>query len=455
MRTSAQLPKVSLRKVIAIIGQLLVWTSSTAVGPHQSPTGCILKVTSDFQGDQSRTFGLSVQAMVGNLVAVEVPAASIDRLKGMPGVRAVSVDRCTASSESGDLDAIVRQYSGAGAVIGVLDNLTSLGQRERASLQKVDTDNGVGFISYVSDDPSSTVIMRNLGSGESDLLQALAYMRSYARTVDRPLVIDMRLQPEAMTNPLFIESCQNLSDDGIHFMLRGQVAEIPLKLRSRLFSVALFDPTTGKQSDRMPYWSLGEASGKEMMLAGSDGNSCTFSFGSDIGNEVISITNGSSDIAMLHMMDVDGTVHSYHIREARVHVTPRQLPNGVVILEGGPNGMLPFLSKSTAAHGGVAQEHVKAFGPGQYLVSDILGRNGQMDVSTEPNGHIRLRLNGLDSGSGLELTDRFGTVVYKSSLHPQTTSVETLIDLSDRSCDLYFLKVSCPSSERTFALMLN
>jgi hypothetical protein len=93
-------------------------------------------------------------------------------------------------------------------VIGILDNSGILHANEISTLQKVEYRSNVGFISYQSDDPNSTVIMRNIIGGESNLVHALAYMQQYANTVEKPLIIEMALTGEELQNPLFIQVCQ-------------------------------------------------------------------------------------------------------------------------------------------------------------------------------------------------------------------------------------------------------
>jgi hypothetical protein len=439
-----------------IVSSLMMLTGAYATGQDldSSRKGGIIKVTGELEGEQFGSLGLTVKAMMGNMLSVELPASQAGNLTQVSGVLSVAFDMSRPTSAKSDLAAIVRQYAGAGAIIGILDNETALSSSDLAALQKVDRKSNVGFISYVSDDPSSTVIMRNLGTGESDLVQALAYMREYARTVNRPLVVDMRLQSAAMANPLFVQTCQSLASAGIHFMAHGRDTGMQLQLDARQFSIALFDPVNGILTDRMPFWAADEVPGKDMMLAGADGQACNFRFGSGSSAGSIAINNLSSDIVLLQILDTDGTVHSYHLRQNTAVLTPKLLHNGVVMMDDGHGGVLPFQSKANALQGNKDRPVMQTLLSQDGEMSFALGGGSGLQMRADQGRKLMLQLSGLQSGSGLELTDRNGKVVYRNALHPQASSVETRIDLAE-SCDLYFLKVFMPTGVRNFAVVMN
>jgi len=442
---------------MTLVSGMLPFSGATALSQHGSlsHTGGLVKVSSDLHGERFAQIGLTVKAMVGNMLAVELPSSAMDQLGQIKGIRSVMFDLSGPAAGSSDLRAIVQQYSGAGAVIGILDNQTRVSPSDRRSLQKLDAENGVGFISYLSDDPSSTVIIRNLGNGESDLVQALAFMQQYARTVNRPLVVDMRLQSSAMANPLFLQTCQNLAADGIHFMTNGSSHAMNVSLDARQFSVALFNPFSGQLTDHMPFWAGHEAAGQEMMLAGSDGEPCSFRFSGNKDLESIHVENRSEDIVLLQMIDLDGTVHSYHVRQSNALLSPRVLVSGLVIMDDGKDGVIPFQSKSPAATGGKEVASLPTLSDGHHHVVNLMDGKGNLTLQKESGRKLLLQLSGLQSGTGFELTDQLGNVVYRNALHPQANSVETRIDLSTETCGLYFLRVYSPAGSRTFAVMMN
>jgi len=459
MRTPST-PRRPIVKVIdcslIVVSSVLMLTGAYATGQdlETARKGGLIKVTSELKGEQFGSLGLTVKAIVGNLLSVELPSGQASDLANVGGVLSVAFDLSRPTTVQSDLAAIVRQYAGAGAIIGILDNETVLMASDLATLQKVDRKSNVGFISYVSDDPSSTVIMRNLGTGESDLVQALAYMREYARTVNRPLVVDMRLQSAAMVNPLFVQTCQNMASEGIHFMAQSSDTDMPLQLGARQFSIALFNPVNGILTDHVPYWAAEEMQGKDMMLAGSDGQSCTVRFGEGQMEGSIAVNNLSSDIVLLQMLDTDGTVHRYHVRQSEAMLTPRLLHNGVVMMDDGRGGVLPFQSKANALQGNKDRPVMQTLMAEDGQMSFALGNGSGLQMRADENRKLMVQLSGLQSGSGLELTDRNGKVVYRNTLHPQASSVETRIDLA-ATCDLYFLKVFTPSGTRSFAVVMN
>lgn len=442
--------------ILLIIFMILTMGLSVAFASQpadvQGRAAGIIKVSGDLDGGRFSTIGLQVKAMVGNLLAVDLPAAEVASLGSIRGVRSLVIDRSVPIGQRSDLSAIVRQYLGAGAVIGIIDNVTVLNAADISRLQKTDHENGIGFITYVSDDPSSTVIMRNLGSGESDLMRALAYMRDYARTVGRPLVVDMRLQEQAMNNPLFVQGCENLAAEGINFMSNGHGAQVKVRFARPQFSIALYDPVNSRISDRMPYWAMEELPGVEMMLAGSDGSACGFRFGEQ--GRGIHIDNRSGDLVLLEMIGTDGRLHSYHITDALTTLLPREVGNGTVMLEAGSGGVFPFRSKGNVVQGGTDIPVMHAIRPGSRQQTVKCGQDGGIRVSAVSGRRLILQWDGPRKGARLELTDRDGKVVYQNVPQESATVVETRIDLSQSSSDLYFLRVSSIDTEHTYAVLM-
>jgi hypothetical protein len=132
------------------------------------------------------------------------------------------------------------------------------------------------------------------------------------------------------------------------------------------------------------------------------------------------------------------------------------LPIGQVIcMDDGKDGVIPFQSKSPAATGGKEVASLPTLSDGHHHVVNLMDGKGNLTLQKESGRKLLLQLSGLQSGTGFELTDQLGNVVYRNALHPQANSVETRIDLSTETCGLYFLRVYSPAGSRTFAVMMN
>jgi hypothetical protein len=424
-----------------------------ADGIKQGRVGGLIKVHGDVQADRFESMGLTVKAVMGHLLSVEMPAAGTADISALRGISSMVLDRCGEGMKRTDLSGVADRYAGAHAIIGILDNASALSPSDMALMQKVETAQNIGFISYRSDDPSSNVIMRNLRGSESDMIQALTYMQRYASTVGLPLFIEMNLQRSAETNPLFAQACQHLAEEGVHFVNRSTDAVGHLIQPQMQYALRMFNSEAGTISDRMFFFSMDEAKGREMMMVGSDGHPCSFQFNAADG---IRVANSSSDVVLMQVLDSHGNIHHYHINTAMAQLRPVVLTNGIPVMDNGSTSIYPFMSKRTVLGDVNASVGVETLELSHRPLALSLRQGAALKVSSDHAHRIVLQLSDQRPGTLLQLTDRHGEVLYRSNLQKDTRSLETRIDLSGRDYSFLFLTVSCPEAkDETFALRMN
>ena len=212
--------RVLLMGAIILYSVSLVLLANLAMANETNNVyGALIKVNNQLEGDAFADINPTVKSVHGNVLALDVLDAKYLSLHKVKGVCSSQLDLAITNTPS-ELNAeeAKAKYAGADVVIGILDNSGILHANEISTLQKVEYRSNVGFISYQSDDPNSTVIMRNIIGGESNLVHALAYMQQYANTVEKPLIIEMALTGEELQNPLFIQVCQKIADAGVQFI---------------------------------------------------------------------------------------------------------------------------------------------------------------------------------------------------------------------------------------------
>ncbi len=198
---------------------------------------------------------------------------------------------------------------------------------------------------------------------------------------------------------------------------------------------------------------MDEVPGAEMMLAGSDGNTCGFRFGEQ--GKGIRIHNRSSDLVLLEMIGTDGRLHSYHITDALTTLTPREVRSGTVMLEADNGGVFPFRSKGNVAKGGTDIPVMHAIRPDSHQQTLRCGQDSGIRVSATASRRLILQWDGPRKGAMLEVTDCEGRVVYHKVPLEAATTVESRIALPEGTSGLYFLRIHSVDSEHMFAVLMD
>jgi hypothetical protein len=214
--------KYLLIGAVAIFSLSIIMMANLAFANGANTLGALIKVNNQLDGNAFGRLNADVKSVSGNVLAIDMARADFAQLTSIKGVCATHADHLNAEARSTfDAGNAATRYGNADVVVGILDNSGIFSLTAMSELKKVESGANIGFISYVSNDPNSTVIMRNLKGGESNLVQALSYMREYARTVEKPLVVEMVLDGKEMKNPLFVQVCQRMADAGIQFLGNG------------------------------------------------------------------------------------------------------------------------------------------------------------------------------------------------------------------------------------------
>jgi hypothetical protein len=354
-----------------------------------------------------------------------------------------------------DAPSIRKVYAGVGAVIGILNNTADLEASAISSMQKVEARSNIGFVSYLSNDPNSTVIMHSLKGGESNLVQALIYMQEYAKTVNKPLVVEMNIDNAALNNPLFVQACQKFAEAGIQFIgeSAGQIQSdnnAPLQL-----AFSMFDAETGVITDQSDFWAIEEVKQQQIMMLGSDERMCNVHFQTESGFDKVYLSNGSTDMVMVTAITADGSVNYYHITRKETALIPRALMNGTPILEDGLGGVYPYYAKGILFNGAVSsQQFVSLTGTDQQV--RINNGNGMaLKVGSPSSKTLSMNMENITAGLEIEIKDETGATVYRSNPNDDAQSISTRIDLSNSVGGLYFLDLTSPDFHQTFALKMD
>lgn len=418
--------------------------------------GALVKVNNRLDGNALSGLNLSVKSTHGNVLSVEMDAADLAQLNSIKGVCSTQLDNSSNSKQVASNELIRTKYAHASVVVGILNNQGVMSEADLAGLKKVEASANVGFISYRSDDPSSTVIIRNLKGGESNLVQALAYMQEYAATVNRPLVIEMQLSGSELQNPLFVQVCQKVAESGVQFLGAPDFTtgyaqdQAPMQL-----AFSMFNAKTGQITDQSDFWAMAEVKHQTIQLLGSDNGICTIHVNGDNGFDKVFLSNGSEDLIMVTVLTADGDVNYYHVENKETALILRELLNGTPVLEDGLAGIYPFHTKKALYNDAGAKNQFVALSENHKEVQ--LGNNGGMalNVAAPAPRTLAMALSNMDRPVNIEIRDENGNMVYKNQPDADTQSIQTKIDLSEGAEGLYFLDLTSPHYHQTFALLMD
>ncbi len=460
--TVASAGKDTLSRVL-LVSAIILYTVSLVLlanlamaGETSTIYGALIKVNNKLDGDAFSNAHPMVKSVNGNVLAIDINAANYIQLNKIAGVCASQLDLTTTSTPAKlNAELATKKYAGADVIVGILDNSGILSAKDISILQKVEYSSNVGFISYQSDDPNSTVIMRNIIGGESNLVHALAYMQEYAKTVEKTLIIEMVLNGEELHNPLFIQVCQKIADSGVQFigtdLGTGYVnAKAPVQL-----AFSMFNAETGQLTDVSDFWAISEVKEQEIMLLGSDKNTCLVHFHTESGFEKVYLSNSSSDLVMVTVLTAGGEANYYHVTNKETALIPRELQNGTPVLEDGLNGIYPYYSKMAMFNDAVANNQFVSLKAANQQVELAQHSGMQMSVGSPEARTLAMNLVNLASGLNIEIKDENGAVVYRNRPDSDTQSIQTKIDLSEGAEGLYFLDLTSPKFHQTFALLMD
>lgn len=448
--------RVLLIGAIILYSASLVLLANVAMAGETSNHGALIKVNNKLDGNAFTTINPVVKSVHGNVLSIDVSNSNYQKLNMVEGVCASQLDiTVTTTPSSANPKATKAKYAGADVVVGILNNSGILTAKDIATLQKVEYNANVGFISYQSEDPSSTVIMRNIVGGESNLVQALAYMQEYANTVEKPLIIEMVLSGEELTNPLFVQVCQKIADTGVQFLGADLGSKYLNEKAPIQLAFSMFNAETGQLTDVSDFWAISEVKEQEIMLLGSDDKTCSVQFQTEAGFEKVYLSNSSDDLVMVTAITSDGEVNYYHVVNKETALIPRELMNGTPVLEDGMNGVYPYYTKMALFNGATAQNQFVELSKGvkSVEISDAGGMT--MSVGSPAPQTLAMSLENLMGQLEIEIKDENGDVVYRNQPDSDTQSITTKIDLSDGAEGLYFLDLTSPLFHQTFALLMD
>ncbi|MBL4585855.1 MAG: hypothetical protein JKX84_02165 [Flavobacteriales bacterium] len=444
-----------LTGAVVLFSLSLVLIVNLAFANESNTFGALIKVNSELDGNTFGQMNANVKSVNGNVLAIDIAKRNYIELSTIKGVCAAHLDHVTLDSYSTvNMEATKTKFRGANVVVGILDNSGHLDKNAIAQLQKVEVESNIGFVSYLSNNPNSTVIIRNLKGGESNMVQALSYMEEYAKTVGKPLVIELVLHGKEMSNPLFVQVCQRMADGGVQFLGAGVDMGMISENRGIQLAFTMYNSKTGQVTDHSDYWAINEIMDQELLLLGSDGKTCSFNFNTEAGFEKVFLSNASDDAVMISAISADGFVHYYNVENKQTALIPRSLFNGMPILEDGMEGLLPHLSKPALFNGIGTNNRMIALGN---QVQNIELQSSQMglNLSQKESGFLQMKLDNMSANLIIEIKDKSGEVVYMNSPDYDIESLQAKIDLSDSADGLYFLDLTSPQFHQTFALLMD
>ncbi len=421
---------------------------STGAYADAQDAGAIIKVRSDIDGSTLSNSGLKVKSRLGNLLAVDAPVGLLASLNGMQGVAAIERDEVPKADRQPDLAALIARYQGAGAVIGIIDNTVSTDGLGLGQFQKIERSGNVGFVTFRSDDPSTTVIMHSLSGPESDLMLSLAYMMRYAETVGRPLLVELNLNEGAQHNPLLLQACQFVAEGGnVHFRSSSKALRENLAEGSFQMAFSMFHPETGQVTDRTAFWSLDEARGMEMHLIGSDAGVCSILF-----NDGLQLDNSSADIVIAQVLCPDGRVHYFHLSGSHPQLGAHDTPTGIPVLTTSMGELLPFQFRSCVLEQSVANAGMHRVTTGMLPIALIDETAIGLTVSTDERGKLEVILKGQAGKGEVRLTDHYGIQLYAKRLSEESTGMRAVIDIPRMDNALYLLTLETAQTQQQFTI---
>ncbi len=445
---------------VLLIGAIILYSASLILlanlaWANTSNVGALIKVNQQLDGDAFADLNAKVKSVCGNVLAIDMSTALIPTLQNVKGLCSSHVDNMISKEVQLMSKEAKAKYAGTGVVIGILDNSGTLSSSSISELKKTELSANIGFISYVSDNPNSTVIMRNLKGGESNLIQALLYMEEYAKTVEKPLVVELNVSERELNNLLFVQVCQKFADAGVQF-LGTTISSGVLKSNAPVqLAFSMFNAETGQITDQSDFWAIEEVKEQQILLLGSDENTCAVHFQTESGFDKVYLSNGSEDLVMVTAITADGSVNYYHVTHKETALIPRDLLNGTPILEDGLSGIYPYHSKGILFNGAVASRQFVSLGSTQKSVEMGVESGLAMTVGSPTTKTLAVHLQNISPNLEIEIKDEFGTTVYRNQPDKQTQSIRTKIDLSSSDGGLYFLDLTSPDFHQTFALLMD
>ena len=447
--------RVLLIAAIILYSVSLILLANMAIAGTSSKVGALIKVNNQLDGDAFADLNVDVRSVAGNVMAIDLPRSSVLIMNSVRGLCNSQLDHQNNRDLNLNAKQIKAKYAGAGVVVGILDNTGTLNPNAASELKKVENSSNVGFISYVSDNPNSTVIMHNIKSGESNLIQALLYMIAYAKTVGKSLVVELNVGVEEMNNPLFVQVCQKYADAGIQFIGADisngySESDAPVQL-----AFSTFNSETGQITDQTDFWAIEEVKQQQLMLLGSDERLCSIYFRTEEDFDKVYLSNSSKDLVMVTTIAADGSVNYYHVTNKETALIPRNLRNGTPILEDGLTGVFPYHSKGVLFNGAVASNQFVTLKNSKNQVR-LNAKNGlSMMVGSSEDRTLAMSLENISPNLKIEVTNATGQTVYRSQPDKDVQSIKTRIDLSSGEGDLYFLSLISPDFHQTFALKVD
>lgn len=431
----------------------------------------LIKVQPNVDGHKILQYGIKMGDQAGNVWAASMTTVAANKLEGIRGISKFEADQMTQSGMADPLEdheALVSKYQNSAVVIGLISNVANINADGMNSLSKLEGAANVGFMMYQGADPSSAVVMRNLYIGESNMLRSLNYMIRYAQTVERPLVIEMMLDPSKSVNPLFVQACENLAGPGVQFINRSDDAVmLGSGNESMCFSLSLVDRATGAVSDQTAFWCQNEPVDLTLMLVGTDRASCNVDLTTGPGSEAfVKLKNRSGNLILLSSMDADGDVRYYHIDANKNDVyslSSKRLFNNFDVIEmtnsNGSQSLAPFHSKGTLLAGAnVMPKDLRALDLSSKIDAEfgITGDDVTLNMrKAAADGMIEIEISEV-AAEGLSITvfDKIGNTIYHNTPSMEFESMTARLNLFDQESEIFFLRVESVENTQDYALVM-
>ena len=220
-------------------------------------------------------------------------------------------------------------------------------------------------------------------------------------------------------------------------------------------ALTMFNEATGQISDRSDFWSINEVRDQELLLLGSDQNTCMVRFQADAGFDKVFLSNSSSDLVMVTTLGSDGEVNYYHIKNKEIALIPRELMNGTPVLEDGLAGVSPFHSKKVIFNGAASDNQFVDLNATEKIFRHVDESGMAISLSSTVSGSLVMALVNLEDSVHIQIKDANGTVVYMNRPDAGVQRIQTKIDLSQGMEGVYFLDLCSASINQHFAFRMN
>lgn len=430
----------------------------------------LVKVQPNVDGQSIMQYGIKMGDQAGNVWTVSMTKLAQKQLIGIRGISTFEADQMAQSGMADPLansEAFADKYKGSSVVVGLISNVANINAEGINSLSKLEGAENVGFMMYKGADPSTAVVMRNLYIGESNMLRSLNYMIEYAKTVERPLVVEMVLDPNKSVNPLFVQACENLASAGVQFINNSDdAAMMGSGNESMCFSLSLIDRKSGAISDQTAFWCEDESVDLSMMLVGTDRGFCNVELATGGNDSFITLKNKSDNLILLSAMDADGDVNYYHIdvdKNDEYSLTSKSLFNNYQVVEmtssKGAKSLASFHSKgSLLAGAGVMPEDVQSLDLSSSIDAEfgITGDDVTLNMKrASKDGMVEIEISEVAT-DGLSITvfDKIGNTIYQNTPSTEFESMTARLNLSDQASEIYFLRVESVENTQDYALVM-